>query len=76
MVSCPNTSVGPSKEEKGVMMKDNEGVDCDDYFSSHAEFGAFDDNTAMEEPEVEVAENDPTDDLGQALRGAQEDCES
>ena len=56
-------------------MEDN-GVDCDDHFSSPAEFGAFDDDTAMEEPEVEVVENDPTDDLGQALRGAQEDCES
>ena len=62
--------------EKGVMMEDNEGVDCDHHFSSHAEFGAFDDDTAMEEPEVEVAENDTTDDLVQALRGAQEDCES
>ena len=61
--------------EKGVTMEDN-GVDCDDHFSSPAEFGAFDDDTAMEEPEVEVVENDPTDDLGQALRGAREDCEN
>ena len=28
---------------------------------------AFDDDIAMEEPEVDVAENDPSDDLGQAL---------
>ena len=38
--------------------------------------GAFDDDTATEEPEAEVAENDPTDNLGQALCGEREDCES
>ena len=30
----------------------------------------------MEEPEVDVAENDPSDDLGQALHNVQADCES
>ena len=30
----------------------------------------------MEKPEAEAIENNPTDDLGQALRGAREDCES
>ena len=30
----------------------------------------------MEEPEVYVAENDPSDDLGQALHNVQADCES
>jgi hypothetical protein len=30
----------------------------------------------MEELEGEVADDDPTDDLGQALRDACEDCES
>jgi hypothetical protein len=30
----------------------------------------------MQEPEGEVADNDPTDDLGQAWRGVREDCES
>ena len=62
--------------EKGVMMEDNEAEDCDDHFPSHAGFGGFDDDTAMEEPELEVTENEPTDDLGQALRSAREDCES
>jgi len=38
--------------------------------------GAFDDDTATEEPEAEVAENEPTDNLVQALRSTQEDCES
>ena len=33
--------------EKGVMMEDNEEVDCDDNFPIHAGFGAFDDDTAM-----------------------------
>ena len=62
--------------EKGVMMKDNEEVDCDGHFSSHTGFGAFDDDTTMEEPEAEAAENDPTDDLGHALRSARKDCKS
>ena len=30
----------------------------------------------MEEPEVDVAENDPSDDLGKALHNVQADCES
>ena len=30
----------------------------------------------MKEPEVDVAENDPSDDLGQALHNVQVDCES
>ena len=48
-----------------VMMEDNEEVDCDDVnFSIHAGFGAFDDDTAMEEPEADAAENEPTDELG------------
>ena len=38
--------------------------------------GAFDDDIPMEEPEVDVAENDPSDDLGQALHNVQADCES
>ena len=62
--------------EKYVMMEDNEEVDCGDNFPSHAGFGDFDDDTAMEEPEAEAIENEPTDDLGQALRSAREDCES
>ena len=56
-------------------MEDNEEEDCDDHFPIYAGFGAFDDDTAMEEPEVEAAGDDPTDDFGQALRGALEDCE-
>ena len=30
----------------------------------------------MEEPEADVAENDPSDDLGKALHDVQADCES
>jgi hypothetical protein len=51
-------------------MEDNEEVDCEDHSPSHAGFGAFDDDTAMKEPEAKAVENDPTDDLGQALRDA------
>ena len=62
--------------EKGVMMKDSEEVDYEDNFSIHARLGAFDDDTAMKEPEADAAENEPTDELGQALCGEREDCES
>jgi len=58
------------------MIEDNEEVDYDDNFPIHAGLGAFDDDTAMEEPEVDAAENEPTNDLGQALRDAREDCDS
>ena len=59
------------------MMEDNEEKDYDDDFPrQHPGLGAFDNDTAMEEPENEAAENDPTDELGQALCGAREDCES
>ena len=59
--------------EKGVMMEDNKEEYCDDQFPSNAGFGGFDDDTAMEEPEAGAAENDPPDDLGQALHSARED---
>ena len=58
------------------MMEDNEELDYDNNFSNHAGLGAFDDDTAMEEPEADAAENEPTNDLGQALRDAREDCDS
>ena len=48
-------------------MEDNEEEDFDDHFPGNAGFGAFDDDIPMEEPEVDVAEDDPSDDLGQAL---------
>ena len=37
---------------------------------------AFDDDTVMEEPEADAAENEPTDELGQAFCSEREDCES
>ena len=43
-------------------MEDNEEEDFDDYFPGNAGIGAFDDDIPMEEPEVDVAENDPSDD--------------
>jgi hypothetical protein len=45
-------------------MEDNEEEECDDNFPTQTGFGAFDDDTAMEEPEGEEADDDPTDDLG------------
>ena len=57
-------------------MEDNEEVDYDDNFCSHARLGAFDDDSAMEEPETYAAENEPTNNLGQAFCGVWEDCDS
>ena len=54
------------------MMEENEEVDYDDNFSIHAGLGDFDNATAMKEPEADAAENEPTDDLGQALHDAWE----
>jgi hypothetical protein len=66
-----------SREEKGLIMEENEEEECEDNFSAHAGFGAFDDDTAMEEAhEGEVADDDPTNDFGLALHDAREDCES
>ncbi|XP_039809627.1 uncharacterized protein LOC120673017, partial [Panicum virgatum] len=62
--------------EQGVTMEDNEEEDFDDHFPGNAGIGAFDDDIPMEEPEVDVAENDPSNDLGQALHNVQADCES
>ena len=57
-------------------MEDNEEEDFDDHFPGNAGFSAFDGDISMEEPEVDVAENDRSDDLGQALHNVQTDCES
>ena len=57
-------------------MKDNEEEDFDDHFPGNAGIGAFEDDIPMEEPEVDVTENDPSDNLGQALHNVQVDCES
>ena len=55
---------------------EEEGDDDNIIFRGFAEYGAFDD-TAMGEAEEEVAvEEEPTDDLGQAIRDAQRECES
>ena len=50
--------------------------DFDDHFPGIVGFGAFDDDILMEEPEVDVAEDDPSDDLGQALHNVWADYES
>ena len=57
-------------------MEDNEEGDFDDHFPGNAGIGAFNDDIPMEEPEVDVAENDSSNDLGQALNNVQADCES
>jgi hypothetical protein len=75
MVLMSNYICWTSHGEKRVTMEDNEEEIFDGNFSGHAGFGAFDD-AAMEEPEGEAADDDPTNDLGQAMRDAREDCES
>ena len=57
-------------------MEDNEEEDFDDHFPGNAGFSAFDEDIPMEEPESDVAEDDPGDDLGQALHNVRADCES
>ena len=57
------------------MEDDEEEEDCDN-IPGFAEYGAFDE-TAMGGAEKEVAaEDEPTDDIGQAIRDAQRDCKS
>ena len=41
--------------------------ECDANFLSHAEFGAFADDTTMDEAEEEVWDDDPTNYLGKVL---------
>jgi len=60
---------------KGCYNSENEEQDCEPNFP--AGFRAFDNDSAMEDaPGGEAAEDDPNDDLGQALCDAREDCES
>ena len=56
-------------------MKDNE-EDFDGHFLKNYGFGTFDDDIPMEEPKADVAEDDPSDDLEQALQNVRADCES
>ena len=57
-------------------MEDNEEEDFDDHFPGNAGIGAFDDDILMEDPEADVAEDDPSDNLGQVLHNMRADCES
>jgi hypothetical protein len=55
---------------------DDEEGDDDNIIRGFAKYGALDD-TAMGEAKEEVAaEDEPANDLGQAIRDAQRDCES
>ena len=47
-------------QRTGGTMEDNEEEDFDDHFPGNAGIDAFDDDIPMEEPEVDVAENDPS----------------
>jgi hypothetical protein len=58
--------------------KEEEGDDDNMIFYGFAEYGAFDDTAIGEAEEEGVAEEEvePTNDLGQAIRDAQRECES
>ena len=71
----PNYICWTKHGETGVVMEEGEEEQWDDD-DIIAEYGAFND-TAMGEAEEEVvAEDGPADDLGQAIRNAQRECES
>ena len=71
----PNYICWTKHGETGVVMEEGEEEQWDDD-DIIAEYGAFND-TAMGEAEEEVgAEDEPADDLGQAIRDAQRECES
>ena len=60
-----------------AMEKDEEVGDDDNIIvRGFAKYGAFDDTTMGEAEEEVAAEDEPTDDLGQAIRDAQRECES
>jgi hypothetical protein len=77
----PNYIYWIKHRESGVIMEeDEEGDDDNIIIRGFTEYGAFDD-TAMGEAEEEVAteeevavEDEPTGDLGQAIRDAQREC--
>ena len=76
----PNYICWTKHGERGVIMEEDEeeeeGDDDNMIIHGFAEYGAFDD-TAMREAEEEVvAEDEPTDHLGQAIRDAQRECKS
>ena len=60
--------------EKGITMEDNEVEDFDDHFPGNAGSGAFNDNIPMEEPEADVAKDDPGNDVGQVLCNVRAVC--
>jgi hypothetical protein len=71
----PNYICWTKHGETGVVIEEGEEEQWDDD-DIIAEYGAFND-TAMGEAEEEVvAEDEPTDDLGQAIHDAQRECES
>ena len=51
-------------------MENIEEEDFEDHFPGNAGISAFDDDIPMEEPKADVAEDDPSDDLGQAAQCA------
>jgi hypothetical protein len=72
----PNYICQTKHRESGDIMEEHEEEEDDDNIRGFTEYGAFDD-TAMGEAEEEVvAEDEPADDLGQAICNAQRDYKS
>ena len=55
---------------------EEEGDDDNIIIRGFAEYGAFDDTTMGEAEEEVAAEDEPADDLGQAIHDAWRECES
>ena len=78
----PNYIYWTKHKERGVITEEEEGDDDNIIIRGFAEYGAFDDTTMGEDeeevaPKEEVvAEDEPDDDIGQAIRNAQRECES
>jgi hypothetical protein len=62
--------------ESGVIMEEDEEGDDDNIIRGFAKYDAFDDNAMGKAEEEVVVEDEPADDLGQAIRDAQRECES
>jgi hypothetical protein len=71
----PNYICWTKHGETGVVIEEGEEEQWDDD-DIIAEYGAFNDNAMGEAEEEVVAEDEPTDDLGQAIHDAQRECES
>ena len=74
----PNYICWTKHGERCVIIEEDkeEGDDDNIIICGFAEYGAFDDSAMGEAEEEVAAEDEPDDDLGQAIYDAQRECES